>query len=146
MNKVMLCGRLGQDPELTYITNGTPVCKFSLATSSAWVDRDGQKQEKTEWHRVVVWGKQGENCAKYLAKGRQVLVKGEIQYQKYTDKQGVERYATDIKATSVEFLGSGESRADQGPRQDRHQEPHNSTQHNGSRSAPANVSLDDIPF
>ena len=138
MNKVILCGRLGQDPELTYITNGTGICKFPLATSSVWLDQGGQKQERTEWHRIVVWGKQGENCAKYLNKGREVLLEGEIQYQKYTDKQGVERYATDIKASNIKFLGSGNNNTQRN-------EPRPPNQNSGSRSAPG-TSLDDIPF
>jgi len=141
MNKVILCGRLGTDPELTYITNGTPVCKFPLATSTVWVDQGGQKQEKVEWHRIVIWGKQGENCAKYLNKGREVLVDGEIEYKKYTDKQNVERFATDIKANHVEFLGSGNNSTNQ----DNRNEPRPTNQRSGNRSAPG-TSLDEVPF
>jgi single-strand DNA-binding protein len=98
MNKVILVGRLGADPELKS-TNSGSVCTLRIATSENWTDKSGQKQEKTEWHRVKVWGKQGENCEKYLAKGRKVLVEGRIEYRKHEDK-----WFTEVKAQSVQFL------------------------------------------
>jgi single-strand DNA-binding protein len=105
VNKVILVGRLGQDPELKNVGNGQSVARLSVATSEAWTDKNGQKQERTEWHRVVVWGRQAENCAKHLAKGRQVYVEGRLQTRKWEDN-GQTKYATEIVANTVQFLGS----------------------------------------
>lgn len=107
VNRVMLIGRLGHDPELKYTPQGMAVCKFALATSESWVGKDGQKQENTEWHKVVVWNKAAENVAKYLAKGRSCYVEGKIQTQSWEDKNGQKCYATEIVASSVQFLESG---------------------------------------
>jgi len=103
LNKVILIGNLGADPELTNI-NGTSKCKLRLATSRKYKDKDGQLQEKTQWHNVSVWGAQADTCAQYLSKGRSVCVEGEIEYSK-SEKDGVERWFTDIRAQSVTFLG-----------------------------------------
>ena len=105
INRVILIGRLGQDPEVKFLDGGNAVCNFSMATSETWKDKQGEKQEKTQWHRVVAWGKTAELAGKYLAKGRQVCVEGSIEYREYTDKEGVKKYSTDIKAQSVTFLG-----------------------------------------
>jgi len=105
VNKVILVGRLGQDPELKQTQGGGAVCKFSLATSEFWQDKQGQKQEKTEWHRITVWGKLGETCNQYLAKGRQAYIEGRLQTNSWDDKDGQKRYATEIVATAVQFLG-----------------------------------------
>ena len=104
LNKVMLIGRLGQDPELRYAANGMPVCKFSVATDESYTDREGQKQEKTEWHRVVTFQKQAEHCSKYLHKGSLVFVEGSLSTNKWTDQQGQTRYMTEVKASRVQFL------------------------------------------
>ena len=103
VNKVILVGRLGRDPELKSFDSGKQVCEFSVATSRK--DKDGN--EHTEWHRVKVWGNSAEHCAKYLAKGREVYVEGELRTSKYTDKNGVEKYSTDVVAVpfGVQFLG-----------------------------------------
>ena len=106
VNKVILVGNLGKDPELRYTKSGEPVANFSVATNEKWKDKQGNKQERTEWHRVVVWGKTAENCAQYLAKGRSVYLEGSLQTQEWTDKQGVKRQTTEIRAHSVQFLGS----------------------------------------
>ena len=106
-NQATLVGNLGKDPDLRFTGSGKAVCNFSIATSSSWVDSDGKKQERTEWHHIKVWGKQGESCAKYLSKGRQVLVVGEIRTRSYDDKDGVKRYITEIIAQNVRFLGGG---------------------------------------
>ncbi len=113
VNKVILLGRLGQDPELKYTPNGSAVCSFSLATSENWLDKSGQKQERTEWHRIVVWGKLGELCNQYLAKGRQCFLEGRIQTRSWDDKEGQKRYMTEINATSVQFLGANSERGAQ---------------------------------
>ncbi len=105
-NKVILIGRLGRDPELRYTASGTPVANFPIATSETYVDKDGNRQEKTEWHRVVVWAKQAESVSNYLSKGRLALVEGSLQTRKWTDNQGQERYTTEIRAQRVIFLDS----------------------------------------
>ena len=105
VNKVFLVGNLGSDPEMRYTASGTAVCKFSLATSRRFTGKDGQKQEKTEWHRIVAWGKLGEICGQYLAKGKQVVIEGRIDYGSY-EKDGVKHYTTDIVAENMQMLGS----------------------------------------
>jgi single-strand DNA-binding protein len=103
----MLIGNLGKDPELRFTTSGRAVARFPIATSEQWTDKDGQKQERTEWHNIVCWGKQGENCGQYLTKGRPVFIEGSIQTRQYDDKEGNKRYITEIVAQRVQFLGSG---------------------------------------
>src|SRR6185437_3047559 len=107
LNKVMLIGNLGKDPEVRFTGTGRAVARFPLATSEVWNDAEGQRQERTEWHNVVVWGKQAETCGQYLAKGRQVFVEGSIRTRQYDDKEGNRRYITEIVARDVRFLGSG---------------------------------------
>jgi len=102
-NKITLIGRLGRDPETRMTPAGT-VVNFSLATDETWLDSQGQKQKRTEWHRIIVWGKQAELCAKYLTKGRLAFVEGSIQTRKYQDSQGQERSVTEVKAQRVLFL------------------------------------------
>lgn len=109
VNKAIILGNLGKDPELRHTGSGTAVCNFSVATSERYQDKGGEWQEKTEWHSIVVWGRQGENCAKYLAKGRTVYVEGRIQTREWQDKEGGKRYSTEIVATTVQFLRSGDS-------------------------------------
>jgi single-strand DNA-binding protein len=106
LNKVMLIGRLGNKPELKYSQNGTAVCNFNLATSESWNDKNGQKQERTEWHRIVVWGKLAELCEKYLDKGRQCYIEGRLQTRSWDDKDGQKRYTTETVAMTVQFLGT----------------------------------------
>lgn len=109
INKVILIGNLGAKPELKYLPSGQAVCELRLATNEKWKDKDEKTQERTEWHRVVVWGKQGENCAKYLDKGRPVYVEGRLQTRSWDDKtSGEKRYMTEIVAQSVQFLGGRE--------------------------------------
>ena len=107
VNKVILVGHLGADPDMRYTPSGQGVCELRLATSESWNDKNGQRQERTEWHRIVVWGKRAEVCSKYLAKGRQVFVEGRIQTRTYDDKDGNKRYITEIIANDVQFLGGG---------------------------------------
>ena len=109
VNKVILIGNLGADPELKYLPNGgQAVCELRLATNDSYTDKQGQRQEKTEWHRVVVWGKQAESCAQYLKKGRTVYVEGRLQTREWDDKDGNKRYTTEIVANTVQFLGGGD--------------------------------------
>jgi len=108
VNKVILVGRLGKDPEVRFTNTGNAVANFSLATSEVWNDRDGKRQERTEWHNIVVWGKQAEHCGQYLAKGREVYVEGSLRTSSYDDKTtGQKRYKTEIVAQRVQFLGGG---------------------------------------
>lgn len=109
VNKVLIIGRLGTDPEVKTVGSGQTVTRLSVATSENWTDRDGQKQERTEWHRVVVWGKLAEICGKYLSKGRQVYVEGRLQTRSWEDQQGQKRYSTEIVANTVQFLGATNS-------------------------------------
>ncbi len=105
VNKVILIGRLGNDPEVRYTSNGGAVANFNVATNESWVDKAGAKQERTEWHRVVVWGKLGELCGQYLSKGRQAFVEGRLQTREWTDKEGHKKYTTEIVAQNIQFLG-----------------------------------------
>lgn len=106
VNKVILVGRLGQNPEVRYTPSGAAVANFSLATNETWVDKSGQKQERTEWHRIVVWGKLAELCGQYLAKGRQAYVEGRLQTRQWQDKDGQTKYTTEIQAQTIQFLGA----------------------------------------
>jgi single-strand DNA-binding protein len=125
INKVILIGNLGADPELRHTGGGTAVCSFNIATSETWTDKQsGEKQERTEWHRIKVFGRLAEICSEYLKKGRQVYIEGSLRTDKYTDKQGVERYSTDIIANEMQMLGGagessgGQRQAGSSPRQD----------------------------
>lgn len=104
LNRVMLIGRLGRDPEIRYAGNGTPIANLRLATDESYVDRDGNKVERTEWHSVVVFQRQAENCKTYLSKGSLVFVEGSLQTRKWQDQQGQDRYSTEVKASRVQFL------------------------------------------
>jgi len=105
VNKVILVGNLGKDPELRYTPSGTAVVNFSLATSESFKDRDGNRQERTEWHNIVAWRQLAEICGKYLHKGKQIYVEGKLQTRKWQDKNGVDRYTTEIIADSMQMLG-----------------------------------------
>lgn len=145
VNKVILLGRLGQDPELRYTPSGVPVCNLSVATSESFMDKNGQKQESTEWHKIVIWNKLAENCGKYLTKGRQVYLEGKLATRSWDDKEsGQKKYITEIVAQTVQFISDG---SQQGARQ----------QHAPQQQGPdvfaqqpyqmgQTSSLDDIPF
>ena len=107
LNKVMLIGNLGRDPEVRYTTNGTAVANFTLATNERWLDQaTGERKERTEWHRIVVFGKQAEIAGEYLRKGRQVYVEGALQTREWTDREGNKRYTTEVRALNFQMLGS----------------------------------------
>lgn len=108
VNKVIVLGNLGAKPELKHLPSGQAVCEMRIATTETYTDRQEQKQERTEWHRVVVWGKTAENCAKYLDKGRQVYVEGRLQTRSWDDKEGKKQYMTETVANQVVFLGGGQ--------------------------------------
>lgn len=106
VNKVILIGNLGRDPELRFTQGGQAVCNFTIATTERFGGRDGgAAQERTEWHRIVVWGKTAENCAQYLAKGRSVYIEGRLQTRDWEDKEGNKRRSTEVTANTVQFLG-----------------------------------------
>lgn len=105
VNKVILIGNLGADPEVRFTPGGQAVANFRIATSESWNDKNGQKQERTEWHRIVVWGKLAELCGEYLKKGRQCYVEGRLQTREWTDKEGRKNYTTEVVASAVTFLG-----------------------------------------
>ena len=139
VNKVILVGRLGADPEMKYTSTGLGVCRFNLATTERWTGKDGQKQERTEWHRIVVWAKLGELCNEYLRKGRQAYVEGRLQTRSWEDKEGNKKYTTEVVANTVQFLGS----PDQGGR--------SLSQDSGSTTPsfveePGEIKEEDIPF
>jgi|TARA_R100000951_G_C2513452_1_gene141151 single-strand DNA-binding protein len=119
LNKVMLIGNLGADPELRQTTSGQSVCELRIATNESWFDKATQtRKDRTEWHRVIVWGVSGENCAKYLSKGSKAYVEGRIQTREWEDQSGAKRYTTEIIAGSVQFLsskGGGGGRQEQSP-------------------------------
>ncbi len=107
VNKVILVGNLGRDAELRYTPGGAAVATLNLATTEVWNDKQQQRQEKTEWHRVVLWGKQAESLQEYLTKGKQIYVEGRLQTRQWDDKDGNKRYTTEIKADRITLLGGG---------------------------------------
>jgi single-strand DNA-binding protein len=107
VNKVILVGNLGRDSELRYTPGGAPVATLNIATTEVWNDKGGQKQEKTEWHRVVLWGKTAESLNEYLVKGKQIYIEGRLQTRQWDDKDGNKRYTTEIRGDRVVLLGGG---------------------------------------
>ena len=143
VNKVIIVGRLGVDPEVKTVGgNNQTVAKLSIATSENWTDKQGQKQERTEWHKVVVWGRLAEVVGKHLTKGRQVYVEGRLQTRSWEDQQGQKRYTTEIVANTVQFLG--------GPNGEREASNNNAVDSSsGYADFPAEPSFDsseEIPF
>jgi single-strand DNA-binding protein len=143
VNKVILVGNLGRDPELRYTQSGQAVANFTLATNESWTKKSGEREERTEWHRIIAWARTAELCAEYLAKGRTVYVEGRLQTREWEDKEGQKRRTTEIVAQTVQFLGGrggggggggGGQRSGSGP-----SEP------SGGGSAPPPPD-DDIPF
>jgi single-strand DNA-binding protein len=107
VNKVILVGNLGRDAELRYTPGGAPVATLNLATTEVWNDKAGQRQEKTEWHRVVLWGKTAESLSEYLVKGKQLYIEGRLQTRQWDDKDGNKRYTTEIRGDRIVLLGGG---------------------------------------
>ena len=118
LNKAILIGNLGRDPEVRYTPSGVAVANFTIATSENWTNKEGQKETRTEWHRIVAFGKLAEICGEYLSKGRQVYIEGRIQTRDWEDKEGIKRYTTEIVANQMLMLGGrdmGDSGRSQGP-------------------------------
>ncbi len=139
VNKVILIGNLGKDPETRYMSNGDAVTNITLATTDTWKDKNGEKQEKTEWHRVTFYRKLAEIAGKYLKKGRPVYIEGRLETRKWTDKNGVDRYTTDIIASDMKMLGGKQTGADSG-----NDAPGRSSQHHPGTGF--DDMDDDIPF
>ena len=155
VNKVILVGNLGRDPETRYTTGGDAVTNIRVATTDTWKDKNGEKQEKTEWHTVVFFGRQAEIAGEYLKKGRQVYIEGRLQTRKWQDKEGQDRYSTEIVADRMQMLGSRESgsSASSVPSDPAEREPAAAGASAGARkggAAPAKKNVDDldddIPF
>ena len=119
VNKVILVGNLGRDAELRYTPGGAAVATLNMATTEVWNDKSGQRQEKTEWHRVVLWGKTAESLSEYLTKGKQIYVEGKLQTRQWDDKDGNKRYTTEIKGDRVVLLGGGGGGGGRGASADR---------------------------
>lgn len=113
LNKCMIIGNLGNDPEMRYTANGSAVTEFRVAVNNSFTDRSGERQQETEWFRVVTWNRLAETCAQYLSKGRLVYVEGRLRTRQWEDQQGQKRYTTELIASDVRFLGGG--RGDSGP-------------------------------
>ena len=141
LNKVMLIGNLGRDPELRYTTSGTAVATFTLATNDSWKDADGNMQERTEWHNIVAWKKLAEICGEWLKKGKKVYIEGRIQTRSYDDKNtGTKRYITEIVAEDMLMLDSkGSTERDT-------REPSGSQTATSAETAQAGKVDDDLPF
>lgn len=140
LNKVLLIGYLGRDPETRYMPNGECVTNFSMATSEKWLDKQsGEKREKTEWHNITAFRKLGEICSQYLKKGSAIYCEGKLQTQKYTDKDGIEKYTTRILIDSMQMLGGG-------PDQNKNAQASPSKQKELPHVEEPNDDFDDIPF
>ena len=137
INKVILVGNLGNDPETRYSQSGSAITTISVATSESWKDKNGEQQERTEWHRVKAFGRLAEIMGEYLKKGRQVYIEGSLRTEKYTDKNGVEKYATDIIADEMQMLGGnpGEAGARGGDRPERAARPSGGPRGGGASGA-----------
>lgn len=153
LNKVQLIGRLGQDVKLAYSKGGNPVASMSLATDESYMDRDGNKIERTEWHRVVLYGKVAENCNAFLSKGSLVYIEGSLQTRKWQDQQGNDRYTTEIKAQRVQFLDRKTDRLqDEHDEQRSNNKNHRQQQYNnryrddGPGFPSEQPQLDEVPF
>jgi len=145
VNKVILIGNLGRDIELRYTSGGTAVATLNMATTDFWNDKSGQRQEKTEWHRIVLWGKTAESLAEYLLKGRQIYVEGRLQTRQWDDKDGNKRYTTEVRADRVVLLGGRGGGSDGGGgRNDGNDVVQDQRQ--PEPAEPVELTEDDIPF
>ena len=149
VNKVIIVGNMGRDAEIRYTPGGAAVATLSLATTDVWNDKAGQRQEKTEWHRVVLWGKQAETLAEYLTKGRQIYVEGRLQTRQWDDKDGNKRYTTEIRSDRVVLLGGrgeGGGASGGGGGGGDYGSPRSSPSAGGPAPGPPELTEDDIPF
>lgn len=144
LNKVILIGRLGKDPETRFMPNGEAVCNFSVATSESWNDRNGQRQERTEWHNITMYRRLAEIAGQYLKKGSQVYLEGKIQTRKYQGKDGIERTAYDIIVNEMKMLGGCNNDGQQA--QSAQTETPTPPRHQATPAAPTEDIDDDVPF
>src|SRR5262249_47767385 len=146
VNKVILVGRLGKDPELKYTASGTPFCRFSIATSDVWNDKaSGERQKKTEWHNVVVWDRLAEICNQYLTKGKQVYIENALQTHKWDDQEDIKRKITEIRARDMVILGSAPKGA-AGQRRAATAKSVKKSNVSASNTSTSTITDDDIPF
>ena len=117
VNKAILIGRLGKDPDLSYTPGGKAVTKFSLATTERWTGQDGQRQETTTWHNIVAWGKPAEIIKEYMSKGREIYLEGRIENRSYDDKEGVKKYISEVVVQNFQFIGSKGDKQEDTPEQ-----------------------------
>ena len=147
VNKVIIVGNMGRDAEVRYTPGGAAVATLSLATTDVWNDKAGQRQEKTEWHRVVVWGKQAETLAEYLTKGRQIYVEGRLQTRQWDDKDGNKRYTTEIRSDRIVLLGGRGGAGEGGGGGGDYGSPRPTSSYGGGAApGPPELTEDDIPF
>src|SRR5436853_95269 len=146
VNKVILVGNLGRDAELRYTPGGAAVATLNMATTEVWNDKAGQRQEKTEWHRVVLWGKSAESLTEYLTKGKQIYVEGRLQTRQWDDKDGNKRYTTEIRGDRVVLLGGGAGRGAPMDRGDRSERSSDIGSHGPAPDMSEPLTDDDIPF
>jgi single-strand DNA-binding protein len=150
VNKVILIGNLGRDPEVRYMPSGDAVANISIATTESWKDKNGEKQEQTEWHRVALFGKTAEIAGEYLKKGSQVYIEGRLQTRKWTDKEGQERYTTEIRADRMQMLGSRSGGSERMPSPDEERAPAPAGNKKPASAGKSGGNLedmeDDIPF
>lgn len=142
VNKVLLIGNLGQDPTVRYTPGGDAVCNLRIATNEVWKDKAGEKQERVEWHTIVLFGRQAEVAGEYLSKGKPVYIEGRLQTKKYTDKEGVEKYSTEIIADRMQLLGGRDAATGATAGAD---DPQQRTHAAGAKTHPDSLD-DDIPF
>lgn len=152
VNKVILIGNLGADPEIRYTQNNICVATISMATTETWIDK-GERRERTDWHRVVVWGRRAEVCQQFLGKGSKVYIEGQLQTRKWQDKDGADRYTTEVKAVDVVFLGSASAQASASPSREGEKESGREGEGVKPTRKPAGVTQDqlddvddDLPF
>ncbi|MBT4571126.1 MAG: single-stranded DNA-binding protein [Nitrosomonadales bacterium] len=147
VNKVILVGRLGQDPDVRYMPNETAVCNFSLATSSSYKDKTGERVDQTEWHRIVMFGKVAEIAKEYLKKGSQIFIEGRLQTRKWQTKEGQDRYTTEVVAATMQMLGSKDSTSGGSESDQQKNQPSNEPTKAPSPAVESFDQLeDDIPF
>ena len=156
VNKVVILGRLGADPEIRYTPSGVAVANFNMATTESWTDKSGTKQDRTEWHRIVVWGKLGELCNQYLSKGRQAFIEGKLQTRSWEGKDGSKRYTTEIVGSNVQFIGGANAGTGAGANSNTNSSSNNQQSNSGSDDSfmnqeyqvpvDSNFTADDIPF
>jgi len=146
INRVTLVGRLGRDPEMRQTGTGNPVVNFSVATNESWKDKNGEQQERTEWHKVIAWGRLAEICNEYLTKGKQVYIEGRLQTNEWEDKDGNKRYTTEVVANEMKMLGTRSEEGYTSPSEQASSHTSPSEQASKGGEMDSGLTEDDIPF